>query len=492
MKGHSGAKTLAILVGLSLFAFLVQGYHPGAEDDGVYLAAIKKDLNPALYPYDADFFRMQLQATIFDKLISGSIRIAHLPTGITILLWQFVSIVLILCGCLRIACRIFPESHAQWAGVTLVAALLTLPVSGTALYLDDQYLHPRALATAAILAAVVAVLDRRRVLGGILLVLAFVIHPLMASFGISYCIFLSRRRTSNPSTSIVAAMLPLGWVFQPTSPAWQQAALTRDYYFLGRWHWYEWLGVIAPLFLLWGIYRMGRRNGSITQTQVQAQLAARLVWFGIFQLAVAIAIMLPSSLDRLKPFQPMRFLHLLYLLFFLLAGGLIGQKVLGRHAYRWLLLFVPLGIGMFWVQRQTFPATAHLEWPGAKPGNSWVEAFEWIRQNTPSDSLFALDPYYMKLPGEDFHSFRALAERSALADYVKDPSVATQVPSLAARWREEVDAQKDWRNFRAQDYQRLKSRFGVSWVVLARPGVPGMDCPFQNRAVRVCRIPEAD
>jgi len=492
MKDSSAAKTLLILVGVSLLAFLVQGYHPGVEDDGVYLAAIKKDLTPALYPHDADFFRIQLQATIFDKLIAGSVRVTHLPPGVTILLWQFASIVLILWGCLRICRRVFVEPHTQWAGVAFIAALLTLPVSGSALYLDDQYLHPRALATAAILAAVVAVLDRRLVLAGFLLALAFAIHPLMASFGISYCIFLSWRRGGNPSACLAAAMLPLGWVFQPTSPAWQQAAITRDYYFLGRWQWFEWLGVIAPLFLLWGIYRLGRKNGSL----VQAQVASRLVWFGVFQLAVAVAIMLPSSLDRLKPFQPMRFLHLIYLLFFLLAGGLIGQKILRRHVYRWLLLFVPLAAGMFWAQRQTFPATAHLEWPGAKPGNSWVEAFEWIRQNTPSDSLFALDPYYMKLPGEDFHSFRALAERSALADYVKDPSVATQVPSLAVRWKEEVDAQKDWRNFRAEDFQRLKSRFGVSWVVLARPGMPGgvqnMDCPYSNRAVFVCRIHEAD
>ena len=497
MKDSSAAKTLLILVGVSLLAFLVQGYHPGVEDDGVYLAAIKRDLNPALYPHDADFFRVQLQATIFDKLIAGSIRLTHLPAGVTILLWQFTSVVLILWGCLRISRRVFAESHAQWAAVAFIAALLTLPVSGSALYLDDQYLHPRALATAAILAAIVAVLDRRRVLAGFLLALAFVIHPLMASFGISYCVFLSWRSAGKPSVYSAAALLPLGWVFQPTSPAWQQAAITRDYYFLGRWQWYEWLGVIAPLFLLWGIYRLGRKNGSMVHTHmVQARVASRLAWFGVFQLAVAVAIMLPSSLDRLKPFQPMRFLHLLYLIFFLLAGGLIGQRILRRHAYRWLLLFVPLGLGMFWAQRQTFPDTAHLEWPGAKPGNSWVEAFEWIRQNTPADSLFALDPYYMKLPGEDFHSFRALAERSALADYVKDPSVATQVPSLAVRWKEEVDAQKEWRSFRVEDFRRLKSRFGVSWVVLASPGVQGgvqgMDCPFQNLAVLVCRIPEAD
>src|ERR1039457_5901629 len=398
MKGHSGAKTLAILVGLSLFAFLVQGYHPGAEDDGVYMAAIKNDLNPALYPHDADFFRVQLQATIFDKLIAGSVRLTHLPLGAMLLLWQFASIALILWGCLRIARRVFVESHAQWAAVAFVAALLTLPVAGTGLYLDDQYLHPRALATAAILAAIMAVLDRRRVLAGFLLALAFVIHPIMASFGISYCIFLWWR-VEKLSIFLAAATLPLGWVFQPTSPAWQQAAVTRDYYFLSRWHWYEWLGAIAPLCLLWGIYRLARKNGSMIHAyMVQAHVASRVALFGVFQLAVAVAIMLPSSLDRLKPFQPMRFLHLLYLIFALLAGGIIGQRVLGRHSYRWLLLFVPLGLGMFWAQRQTFPATAHIEWPGAKSGNPWVEAFAWVRQNTPSDSLFALDPYYMQLP----------------------------------------------------------------------------------------------
>jgi hypothetical protein len=485
MKHHLATKTLILLLGLTVFAILIQGYHPGVEDDGVYLAAIKKDLNPALYPYDADFFRLQLQATIFDKLIAASVRLTHLPLGVAILLWQFASVFLLLWGCLRISRRVFVEPHAQWAAVAFVAALLTLPVAGTALYLDDQYLHPRALATAAILAAVVAVLDRRLVTAAFLLALALVIHPLMATFGISFCIFLFWR-AAPPFISLASAVLPLGWVFQPTSPAWHQAADTRDYYFLSRWQWYEWLGVVGPLLLLWGIYRLGRKkkNGS----PILAHLAARLAWFGVFQLIVAIAILLPSHFDRLKPFQPMRFLHLLYFIFVLLAGGLIGQKLLGRHPYRWLILFVPLSLGMFWAQRQTFPATPHLEWPSAKPGNSWVQAFDWIRQNTPSDGLFALDPYYMKLPGEDFHSFRALAERSALADVVKDASVATQVPSLALRWKEEVDAQKNWKNFRAQDFRQLKTSFRVNWVVLAAPGVNNMTCPFRNGVVLVCRL----
>ena len=115
----------------------------------------------------------------------------------------------------------------------------------------------------------------------------------------------------------------------------------------------------------------------------------------------------------------MRYLHLLYLIFFLLGGGLLGRYVLDRHLYRWVLLFVPLAAGMFYAQLQLFPATAHLELPWAAPKNSWLQAFAWIRENTPVDSLFALDPHYVELPGEDYHGFRALAERSVLADYVK-------------------------------------------------------------------------
>jgi len=67
------------LLPLSVFAILIQGYHPGLEDDAFYLAAIKQNLNPSLFPHDADFFRVQFQATVFDKLIALSLRWTHVP-----------------------------------------------------------------------------------------------------------------------------------------------------------------------------------------------------------------------------------------------------------------------------------------------------------------------------------------------------------------------------------------------------------------------------
>jgi hypothetical protein len=96
LKSHSAAETLLALLLLTTLGILLQGYHPGAEDDGVYLTAIKKDLNPSLYPHDSDFFMVQLQATGFDNLVAGSVRLTHLPLGGVLLAWQFISTFLLL------------------------------------------------------------------------------------------------------------------------------------------------------------------------------------------------------------------------------------------------------------------------------------------------------------------------------------------------------------------------------------------------------------
>ncbi len=143
---------------------------------------------------------------------------------------------------------------------------------------------------------------------------------------------------------------------------------------------------------------------------------------------------------------------------------------------------------MLYAQIQLYPDTPHLELPGLDSRNDWVRAFIWIRGNTPVQSLFALDPRYMAIPGEDFHGFRALAARSALADDLKDPGMVARVPRLADRGLEESGAQRNWRNFQAADFGRLESRFGVDWVVLAQPGVAGLDCPWHNVAVLVCHL----
>lgn len=480
----------------SVLGLAVMGYHPGIEDDGVYLAAVKGDLNPSLYPHDADFFRVQLQATFFDKWIAGFIHFTGIPVGAAELLFQFLSILLIVYGCWSIARLLFPEARAQWAGVALVTAMFTLPVSGTALYLVDQHLHPRNVATALILLAVSRILANKKWQAVPLLLVSFLLHPIMAAMGISFCFFLTVAMAEPVyawledwrgagSASMAAAFAPLGWIFEPPTPTWREALKTRTYFFLYRWTWYEWLGVVAPLFLFWLLWRFAQKQGE----RLLARFALAVVLYGVFQLAVAMIVLGIPALIRLAPMQPMRFLHLVYAFMTLIGGCLVGKYLLHAKVWRWTVFLLAINSGMFISQRVLFASSEHLELPGRTSANPWLQAFTWIRLNTPTDAYFALDPNYLAAPQEDYHGFRALAERSQLADNIKDTAVVTQVPELGEVWARQVKAQAGWSRFQLADFERLKAEFGVNWVVVSYPPPEGLACQWHNAVVSVCQVP---
>jgi hypothetical protein len=489
LRSHPNRYLLILL--LSVLGLVVMGYHPGLEDDGIYLPAVKADLNPALYPYNSGFFRLQVQATTFDGWMAAFIRTTHLRVAWAELLCQFLSLFVVLWACHRIACSLFCDRGAQWAAVAMVGAMFTLPVSGTALYLMDQHLHPRNLATALILMAVAAVLEGRRWTAALLLVPAFLLHPIMAAMGISFSLFLSVALL-DPAPAWLAgferampALVPLDWILEPANPSWKRALDTRTYYYLYKWHWYEWLGALAPLALFWILWRVARQRGNT----LLARFALAVFAYGAFQQVLAMAMLAPPSLVRLTPLQPMRYLQLVYFFMALVGGALLGKFLLRASVWRWMVFLLAVNGGMLAAQCAEFSHSQHLEWPGRPPSNPWLQAFAWIRTHTPVDAYFALDPYYLRAPGEDYHGFRALAERSQLADAVKDAAAVTQVPDLAPAWGRQVTAEEGWSHFRRADFERLKAQFGVDWVLVSLPQSAGLDCRWHNQLLWVCRIP---
>ncbi len=484
-----------LLLGISVLSFLTLGYHPGFEDDGVYLAAVEHRVNPDLFPRDAHFFTLQLQATIFDRFMAAWIHLTHLSIGTSELLGQCAAIVGILWAARRILKHCGMGWESQWAGVAMLGAMFSLPVSGTALYILDQHLHPRALATLLILVAVVLLMEVKLLRAGLCLIAAFLFHPIMGAMGCSFCLFLLLAlrgrldwmlRAERCSTQRVAfAAAPLGWIFERPSPAWRAALQTRRYYFLYQWHWYEWLGALAPIALFWLLAQWAARQGN----RMLARLAAAVVAYATVQQSVAMVLDGPEALIRWIPLQPMRYLHLVYLLLVLLAGALLGQFLLRAKPWRWAVYLAWIYGGMYGSQRAIFANTVPVEWPGAASGNAWVQAFVWIRTHTPEDAYFAVDPWYLESDGEDFHNFRALAERSVLADAVKDAAVCTQVPELADQWRQQRDAQIGLNGFSLAQMEALKAHTGANWALLSYPAHAGLDCRWHNRVLTVCRIP---
>jgi hypothetical protein len=362
----------------------------------------------------------------------------------------------------------------------------------------DQHLHPRNPATALILLGISRILAGKRWQAVPLTAMAFCLHPLMGAFGFSFCCVLAltldlplrarlgsifRGRTGPAGAT--AALIPFGWIFgKPTEP-WMEAMRTRHLYFLYQWEWYEWLGAIGPLLLFWLVAHVARKRG---ETRLCLFATAVLI-YGVFQQAVALAILSPLAPIGMTTLEPMRYLQLVYFFLALIGGAYLGQYVLKARIWRWAAFLLIANGGMLLAQRQLFPGSPHIELPSVATANPWLQAFEWIRVNTPADAYFALDPNYTNAPREDCHGFRALAERSMMADSNKDTTTVTKQPDLGPAWKQQVQARKGWSVFQFADFERLKAEFGVDWVLVSYPHPAGLDCRWHNDALAVCRIP---
>ena len=494
MSQISSAKyKVPLILLLTVGALLVHGYHPYAEDAEIYLPGVEKILNSSLFPSGQEFFLSHASLTIFPNLIAFSLHLTHLPMEYGLFLWHVASIFLLLAACWELTGLLFSNARARWGGVCLVAALLTIPVAGTALYIMDQYLNPRNLAAFAGIFMVTKTLEKKYLRAVLWLAFAVGMHPLMWVFPFSFCVLfvVMEKFEARWKSSAGATLTSLLWLGMPHAPAasdaYHEAAKLHGYHYIQNWQWYELLGIVAPLALFWWFGRNARGWMAHGRFPMLERVSRAFMFYGLIYLAMALVLDIPARFEALARIQPLRSLHLLYIVLFVMIGGFLGEYLLRDRVWRWLVLFVPLGIGMFMAQRLLFPASAQVEWPGVTPENLWEQAFIWVRQNTPINALFALDPEYMHIHGEDETGFRCLAERSRLADDVKDNGVVSMFPPLAEEWWAQVQAQTPWNSFRAEDFARLKEKYGVSWVVAQKPAA-GLDCAYTNSAVQVCRI----
>jgi hypothetical protein len=115
-----------------------------------------------------------------------------------------------------------------------------------------------------------------------------------------------------------------------------------------------------------------------------------------------------------------------------------------------------------------------------------------VRHNTPKDAIFAIDSHYFKAPGTDMHGFRAISERSALADYYKDSGAVSLFPALADSWKAMSTATTGLNHFQKPDFERLREEYPqVSWTIVRGQAPAELDCPFTQSPYVVCKLPAA-
>jgi hypothetical protein len=502
---------------LTFFALLIHGYHPYAEDGGIYLPEIKQLLDPRLYPYGAEFVVGHLRFSVFAPLVAGLVRKSRLSLEMVLLLVHLASFWVTLFAAWLLAARCYGSREARSGAVALLAVWLTIPIAGTSLMLMDPYVTARSISTPCALLALVGALqflsprfsmegetgERRRGLALCCgaLVGAGMMHALMGAYALGSVLVLGAALsvsrlvrvwgTVGLSLAAVWAAAVVQWLAPVESAAYQRVMLTRSYWFLSQWHWYEWVGLGAPLIIL-AIVAVGR---SRTVDSVGVGLARASMVAGGTAIAVALLFAREgAAVHQVARLQPLRIFQLVYVVMILVAGATLGERVLQRRAWRWVAAFSVLAAVMLLADRETFPSSKHLElpdalaWAAGGGGNRWEQAFVWIRENTPKDAVFALDAYYTVKNGEDAQNFRAIAERSSLPDS-KDGGTASNKPALTEEWSQGMAMQTGLgRDLDVSRIAALKS-IGATWVVLERGAATGFGCAYEDESVKVCRLP---
>ena len=483
------------LSGLTLVALLIGGYHAGVEDAEIYVPAAKKLLHPNLYPFATEFFLSHGHLSLFAPILALTAKLTHLSMDWTLLLAYLAGLFGTLASCWLFVNACFCSSRARWTAMLVITAVLTMPATNTGLLLVDPYLTARSFSTPLTLFALASFLEKRYARVAAALLFTALIHPQM----VVYILFLTgviwttervkpalREPVAVPVAGI--AFMPTGFHFSPATGAYREALFSRDYFFLYNWTWYHWLGLLAPLAILAWFWKSDLRG-----TRPGFRLVSfALIPFGLLSILAAALLCSSPEFQMFVRLQPLRSFHLITLVFVLLLAGIAGEY-LGRDR-KWLPLAIalPLAVGMFFVSRATYPHSRQIEWPSRSSSNPWVNTLLWIRHNTPTDAVFAVDSRYFTEAPVDTHGFRAISERAALADYFKDGGVVSLFPDLADEWKQMSNATYGLNHFSEAQFRTLGREYPeVSWTVIHGSAPTEMDCPYQKDSYSVCRMPAA-
>jgi len=481
----------SLFAGLTVLILFVQGYHPWSNDAGIYLAGVRKLIDSGLYRSDAPFIVSHTHLSIFAPALAHFIRLTHANFAWAIFGAYLFSTALFLYACWQVAVRLLTSQRARLGALWMAAALYSLPVAGTALVIMDPYLTARSFSTPLDLLAVSAALDRRYMRTGIWIVLAALLHPLMAAFAFAFVVILIALDRERPRFALslcimgilAAAIAYWNGLFEPIFLAYREALLlpAHTFLFLGRWQWYEIAGAVLPLIL----FAVTAWKSGLRSRIAQTCLAALLT--GASSLIIAASFVPVRGPYLLVPLQVMRIDHILYALGVILFGGLVAHLT-RRHTWIAFVFFLLAFTGMGVAAHLSYPGCRAVEWPGLAPKNPWSQAFLWIRGHTPPNAVFAFNPRLVYQPEEDEQGFRVLSERSQLPDD-KDAGVVAVFPSLAFRWARERNATL---HINAEsDAERVKTLtpLGVTWILLPPSAATQFSCPYSNEVIKVCQLP---
>jgi hypothetical protein len=467
------------------------GYRFGASDQAFYLPAVQRHLDPDSFPRDRQIIDDQDRLNAFTTLVAAGVRV----TGLTPEYWfagtYLAALVLLFGGYVAFGRALGLSTWAQLA----CAAAMTLRhrVGVTGVNTLEYYGHPRMLAFAVGLWAVVAALRRRIWLSFLIVGLAFVVHPTTALwFGVwvgiaAIIVDRTHRWWFTAAAGVVAVATlwvvvagPLSTQLVRMDAAWRGVLASKDYVFPNAWRLSAWAYAALYVLVVGGVYwwRHRRTLTDVPETGMVAGLFTLLAVFLLTLPAVAAGVALAVQFQVSRVFWMFDVVGSIYLAWAVADGPAHETSSRRRPRPRQaitlavlVLAAVARGGYVKWVE--------HPERPVAQlglPADDWQDAMRWLR-TTPTHTLILAHPGHARMYGT---SVRVAAGRDVLLEEVKDAAMSMYSRRVALDVADRIDAIGDFAAMTPDHARALAARYGVDYLITEHP----LDLPVAYRNAR--------
>ncbi len=451
------------------------GYRFGVSDQSSYIPAIQRHLDPGLFPRDRILIDAQDRLNPFTRMAAATAALTGADLPLLALAFYTLALIVLFGAALGIALEL---GLSRWATIGIgIALTLRHRILITGVNTLESYAHPRMMAFALGLAAVLAFLKTRRWLAVALLGLAFLTHPttgLWFSVWLWTAFFVADRRWRRPllygsAVTLFGALSVLSYGplrGQPfrMDPEWLQVLSGKDYLFATDWPLSQWGIAGLYLALVGGVYlwRLSSRRNHPRETGLAA---GALTLFLIFLVTLPFV---EKAVTLVIQVQVSRLFWMLDLLATVYAGWILFDylpRVRNEKACMCWPALAAMALSCIALGRGIYSMRfGHPDRPVLQvhlPRDDWQDAMAWLRR-TPASTYVLADPGHLWRYGT---SVRVSAERDVFLEEVKDPGMAIYERSAALGIAERTRALGDFRALTSQSARALAARFGLDYLV---------------------------
>ena len=481
---------LAALVFVAVATLNSAGYRFGVGDQAFYLPAIQRHLQPESFPRDRIIIDDQDRLNVFPRVAAALIRAAHVPQPALFLGLYLLALLLLFWAARALAAHL---GLSRWAQCAVLAALaLKHRVGMTGVNTLEGYGHPRMLAFAIGLAAVVSVLRARPITALALVAVAFMVHPTTALWcgvwvGVALIAADPRLRpwllAAGAGAAAVAvwamAWGPLGAQLVRMDDAWLGVLEGKDYLFPTEWRLDGWAIALLYAVVPAAAFAVRRRAGLAHPREgpVLVGLAALLAIFVVTLPLVAGHLALAVQFQVARVFWMFDLTATVYAAWALTdAGRARADAAAGRRraaAVACAVVALAAARGA-WVMAVEHPGRPVVQ--AGLPQDDWQDAMDWLRSQ-PADLHVLADPSHAWRYGS---SVRVAAGRDVYLEEVKDTAMAMYSRRVAMRVAERIGALGDFTSLTPASAGALANRFGLDVLVTER----ALDLPVAYRNAR--------